>query len=195
MLNFNEVVREFSLKRVSEEELLQLRLGKSPFIIIKLENYLFVGKNPAKFSEIIRKCKHSHTNLCDRCRRFSALSRADGGCDKIRDTSIPFPYFNNLKSSEKDNKILYSKKDYLNKIRESFRIEKYSCVDFGIEVIKKGISRCIILKCNDFRADPPAKKSKPAYVYKTTGQLPTSSFEEEIHKKIIEKISSHQEQI
>ena len=57
MLNFNEVVKEFSLQRVSEEELWQLRLGKKPFLIVKLNDYLFVSIHREDFSAIIKKCK------------------------------------------------------------------------------------------------------------------------------------------
>ena len=180
MLNFNEVVKEFSLQRVSEEELWQLRLGKKPFLIVKLNDYLFVSIHREDFSAIIKKCKSYHIHLCDKCRKFSALSKEEGGCDKIRDISLIFPYFNGKKNFTE-----YFQK----KIDSSFRIEKYKFVCFGIEVIQKGISRCIILKCRDFEKEISTPKKKSAYVPKTIDKLP-DSFEEEILKKIMEKISS-----
>lgn len=188
MLNFNAIVKDFSLQRVSEEELWQLRLGKKPFLIVKLNDYLFVSLHRKDFSAIIKKCKSYHIHLCDKCRKFSALSKEEGGCDKTHDISLIFPYFNNLKHLEKDGKKNFTE-DCLTEISSSFRIEKYNFVCFGIEVIQKGLSRCIILKCQDYEKEISTPKKKSAYVPKTVDKLP-NSFEEEILKKIMEKISS-----
>lgn len=158
MFDFRE---KYDLKRVSENELWDLRVKMIPMILVKYDKKLFITENVKEFSHMLFDVKKKHEHLCNFCKKMSGNPTNLGGCDKTHDIFTPFPYNRNVKSlkdiSEDDLYDPYIKsteeselEKALRNLKDSCRIEKYQEITFGIELLTRACQRCIILNCTHF---------------------------------------------
>lgn len=127
-----EVECHFRLKKVTVDELVELRLGEKPGIILKNEGEYWYAKANQKIS-LVSLGEH----LCNSCRRCIPSSDEDGGCAKVRDVSVE-------RKSRDETKTL------VEIVEDSKRIEKYEFITSGIEVINSRQEGLLVLECENF---------------------------------------------
>lgn len=129
------VEKDFPMQQITEAELLRYRLyGKPGFVLKSNDNYYY--------TEIPKDLRFIACNTllgghcCRNCRRLSAASDADGGCEKVRNASI-----------------LYYK-EYSNRkaIELSQRIEKYDFITFGFESFNTLHDALIVIECDHYES-------------------------------------------
>lgn len=184
------IMEEFDFDEISSEELLELRIKLSPVLILKVGKKLFIHRNEKNFKKILRIARRNQTHLCGVCNRLSALPESQGGCSRISDPYIQYPYPTHLPKS-------FLEDEDLGFFEDSSMIEKYPYVIFAIEVLSKKDISCPIFACTHFspihiptKAEPnrmaiPKQNLNELYEY---ANLPSA---DDVHKKICEAVKHH----
>ena len=86
VLNTTSNLTKFALKEVSAEELLKFRKAKIASFVLKLNDKLYHTKIPANisFSECYFLGMHKCAAQGQECKRLSAATDENGGCEKVR---------------------------------------------------------------------------------------------------------------
>ena len=79
-------IAEIPAKKVNKEELLLARLSGNPIFIYKKHDDVYVAELVGELKGVASEnSKHECSNIKYTCKRLSALSDEQGGCEKVRD--------------------------------------------------------------------------------------------------------------
>ncbi len=128
---------EYPLRRVSEEELLSLRIANNPGVVFCCKSELWYSELPSMKVKLNGEKWLEH--VCSRekecCSHLSALPESEGGCRCVRDTNAHYYMAHG-----------YNKKQaYI----RSFRIEKYDFLVYAIESFGTTENGFKALKCKN----------------------------------------------
>lgn len=132
---------EYQLRKVTEEELLNIRMENKPGVVLCYQNEIWYSKlsSPKIKLNGQKWLEHSCSRGQDCCNHLSALPDSEGGCKCIRDTSAQY-YMNRRWST-------------IESYRESFRIEKYDFLECALESFGTVENGFKALKCKNARYD------------------------------------------
>ena len=132
---------EYKLRKVSEEELLSLRIKNEPGVVFKCQSEIWYSELSSMKVKLSPEKWLEHRCCCEKecCSHLSALPDSQGGCKCIRDT----------------NAIFYKNRGYSKKeaYKKSFRIEKYDFLEYAVETFGTTENGFKALKCKNVYYD------------------------------------------
>lgn len=128
---------EYQLRKVSEEELLLLRMQNKPGVVFVCKSELWYSELPSMKVKLNGEkwLEHACSREKECCCHLSALPDSQGGCKVIRDTNAQ--YYKNRGYSWREA--------YL----KSFRIEKYPFLEYAVETFGATENGFKALKCKN----------------------------------------------
>ena len=131
------VTKDLRLRKVTEDELFELRASGKPGFVLKYDYSYFYSQIP-DFLRFYFESLGDHLCSNERCScsRLSAASDCNGGCAKVRDRVIQ----------------AYNK-PFTSALKASQRIEKYDFISHGFESFNTVQDSLVVLECTQFRLD------------------------------------------
>ena len=132
----NVTVNEYELRRVSKDELVEIRGKKSnqAYFILSQNHKFYIAEVPSDISFLSKRIVKTKEHLCKDCHKLSA---AIDGCSKVFDP--PLYTYANFEGGKSKNDV-YS----------SCRIEKYDHILYGYETIGTKCDCFVVLECTNF---------------------------------------------
>ncbi len=128
--------KDYALREISEEELLEVRLQKKAGFILKIYDTFFYTQIPKNFNFLSSNILGNSEHLCKICPFCSPKPDCEGGCLKIRNVDF------------KELRFLGYEKEIAIKLSE--RIEKYDFIELGCESFHTNLETLIVASCSRY---------------------------------------------
>lgn len=127
---------KYSLRKVSKEELLNIRCAGIPSFVLRFNGDLYYTEIN-NVNQINVTSQEAGSHKCATCKRCRPVADSNGGCAKVRDCSTEV-YVREMHP--------FKKAVYMSK-----RLEKYDFIQYGIETFNIPLEVFDVIECENYQ--------------------------------------------